>query len=306
MYCEGPTKTFVASGALAKYRRVRLDENGELAYCGAADTDCVGITTCATFARGEKVAVWLLSSQGTFPVTAAAATTARTLYAAASGKVDDSGTVLHGTALGETGLSGAADDVIEAVVSPAAIIGSTARTALTQEDLVSYPVPFKDLRVWDAPSTVAVAATAASDDLAVVYNTFLTASPSVESGDLKNSGATTRKVGFEFTVPAEYVAGETITLRVNAGMKTTVASVSATVDFQVARRAAPTVDVCATNAQSINSLVAANLDFTITPTNVVPGDVLEVVCSVAVNDSGTGTAVIGKINSIGLLLDIKG
>lgn len=306
MYTEGPIKTFVASGALAQYRRVKLDSNGELAYAGAADTDCIGITTRPAFAQGEKIGVWLLTSQGSYPVTAAAQTTSRTLYAAANGKVDDSGTVLHGTALGETGLAGAADDVLEAIVSPAAIIGDTARSALVQDDLQPYPVPVGQLRVWDAPSTVAVAATASSDDLAVVYNMFLTAGPTVETGDLKNAGATTRKVGFEFVLPPEYVSGETITLRINAGMKTTVASVSATVDAQVARRAAPTVDVCATAAQSINSLDAANKDFTITPTDCVPGDILDVVLSVAVNDSGTGTAVIGQINSVAMLLDIKG
>jgi len=306
MYSEGPTKTFVASGALAQYRRVRLDENGQLAYAGAAATDCIGIPARPAVAKGELVAVGLLSAQGSFPVIAAAATTARTLYAAANGKVDDSGTVLHGTALGETGLAGAADDQLEAIVSPAAILGAIARSALVQDDLQPYPVPVAQLRVWDAPSTVAVAASAANDDLAVVYNTFLTAGPTVETGDLKNAGATTRKVGFEFVVPPEYVAGQTITLRANAGMKTTVASTSATIDFQVARRAAPTVDVCATAAQSINSLDAADKDFTITPTAVVPGDILDVVCSVAVSDTATETAVIGQINSIVLLLDIKG
>jgi hypothetical protein len=306
MYTAGPIKTFTASGALAKYRRVKLDSNGELAYAGAADTDCIGITTEPAFAQGEKIGVWLLTSQGSFPVIAAAQTTSRTLYAAANGKVDDSGTVLHGMALGETGLAGAADDMLEAIVSPAAIIGSVARVGLTQEDLAPYPIPVGQLRVWDAPSTPAVAATGANDDLAVVYNTFLTAGPTVETGDLKNAGATTRKVGFEFVLPPEYVAGETITLRINAGMKTTVASVSASVDAQVARRAAPTTDICATNAASINSLTAANKDFTITPTDCVPGDILDVVISVAVNDSGTQTAVIGQINNIEMLLDIKG
>lgn len=167
-----------------------------------------------------------------------------------------------------------------------------------------FAVRASDLRVWDAPSTVAVAATAANDDLAVVYNTFLTANPSIETGDLKAAGATTRKVGFEFRVPDNYVAGQAITLRINAGMKTTVAGVTATVDAQVARKAAPTVDICATAAQSINSLDAANKDFVLTPTNVVPGDVLQAVLSVAVNDAATGTAVIGKIYSVELILPV--
>ena len=77
-------------------------------------------------------------------------------------------------------------------------------------------------------------------------------------------------------------------------------------DAQVARQAAPTVDICATNATTINSLTAANVDFTLTPTSVVPGDVLDVVLTVAYHDAASGTAVVGKINSIELLLDIKG
>jgi hypothetical protein len=305
MYNSGPTKTFIASGALAIYRRVKLDGSGELAYAGAADTDCIGITTRPAFAQGDEIAVWLLNSEGTFTVTAVALTTGRTLYAAANGEVDDSGTVLHGTAVGATGLAAAGGDFLEAVVSPAAIIGNTARTALVQDDLAPYAVPVAQLRVWDAPSTPAVAATAASDDLAVVYNTHLTAGPTVETGDVKTT-TSTRKVGFEFVIPPEYVAGQTITLRANAGMKTTVAGTSAAIDFFVARRAAPTVDVCATAAQSINNLVAADKDFVITPTNCVPGDILDVVCTIAYVDAATGTAVIGQINTITLLLDIKG
>ena len=301
-YTEGPTKTFTASGALAIYRRVRLDANGEAAYAGAADTDCIGITTRPAFAQGDRIAVWLLTAQGTFPVIAASAFAAyAALYAAASGKVDDTGSVLHGLALE----AASTDDQIEAIVSAAAILGAIARSAITQEDLAPYPVPVSQLRVWDAPSTVAVAATAANDDLAVVYNTHLTAGPTVETGDVKTT-TSTRKVGFEFVLPPEYVAGQTITLRANAGMKTTVAGTSCAIDFFVARRAAPTVDVCASAAQSINSLVAADLDFTITPTNCVPGDILDVVCTVAYVDAATGTAVIGQINSVKLLLDIKG
>jgi hypothetical protein len=301
-YTEGPTKTFTASAALAIYRRVRLNASGLLAYAGAADTDCIGITTRPAFAAGEKIAVWLLTSPGTYPVIAASAFAAyAALYAAADGKVDDTGTVLHGLAL-----EGAAtDDQVEALISASAILGAIARSAITQQDLVPYPVPVAQLRVWDAPSTVAVAATAANDDLAVVYNTHLTAGPTVETGDVKTT-TSTRKVGFEFVIPPEYVAGQTITLRANAGMKTTVAGTSAAIDFLVARRAAPTVDVCATAAQSINSLVAADKDFTITPTDCVPGDILDVVCTIAYVDAATGTAVIGQINSITLLLDIKG
>lgn len=182
---------------------------------------------------------------------------------------------------------------------------STLRSALGQNDLQPYPVPVGALAVWDAPGVRAVAATGANDDLAVVYNTFLTAGPSIETGDVKN-GNSARKVGFQFSLPPEYVAGETVTLRINAGMKTTVAGTSCTVDAQVARSADPTVDICATSAQSINSLTAADKDFTITPTDCFPGDLLDVVLTITYVDAVNGTAVIGKIYSVTWLLDIKG
>jgi 7-carboxy-7-deazaguanine synthase len=35
------------------------------------------------------------------------------------------------------------------------------------------------------------------------------------------------------------------------------------------------------------------------------GDILDIVCSIAVNDAATGTAVIGKLNSLAMLADIK-
>jgi len=180
-----------------------------------------------------------------------------------------------------------------------------ARAAIVQQDLQPYPITFDAYRVWDAPQTV-IPGTPANDDLGLIDNTFGTAAPTIETGDLKAAGATSRKTRFQFAVPVEYVAGQTITLRANAGMKTTVADTSATLDVECVRQAAADTDICATAAQSINSLDAADKDFTITPTDVVPGDILDVVLTVAVNDGATGTAVIGQINTVELLLDIKG
>jgi len=140
MYSEGPTKTFTASGALAIYRRVHLDSNGELEYCSAAHTDCIGITTRPAFAQGEKIAVWLMTSQGTFPVIAATTFAAyAVLYAAADGKVDDTGTILHGIALKA---AGAAADQVEALVSKAAstafsVLGSVGTTGTHATDATS-------------------------------------------------------------------------------------------------------------------------------------------------------------------------
>lgn len=179
------------------------------------------------------------------------------------------------------------------------------RSNLVQQDLVVYPIPFEGLRVHDAFATL-LPATPATDDLGLINNTFLTTAPTVETEDLKAAGATDKFARFQFEVPAEYVAGQTITLRVNAGMKTTISDTTATLDVECVRTAAPSTDINATVAEDMNNLTAADLDFTITPTNVVVGDILDVRLTVAINDGATGTAVIGQINTIEMLLDIKG
>jgi len=301
-------KTFTAGEALAAYRRVKLSSGSgtQVEYANQSDSSTyIGVTTQAA-ASGDHVPVHIAKLGGTVRCEAADTfSVGATLYAADDGKVSDTSS---GNAIG-TALEActAAGDVVEVLQDLAYSAITFNRASIVQEDLARYPILTSQLRVWDAPSTVAVAATAANDDLAVVYNTFGTAGPTVETGDLKAAGATTRKVGFQVALPPEYVDGETLTLRVNAGMKTTVSDGTATVDAEVVNLTDDaTSDICATAAQSINSLTAADKDFTITPTDCEAGDLLAVVLSVAVNDSSTGTAVIGQINSIALLADIKG
>jgi predicted RecA/RadA family phage recombinase len=199
------------------------------------------------------------------------------------------------------------DETVTLILRSVQSATSLARASLGQDDLAPYAIPLSAYKVWDAPFTNVVSTTGANDDLALVYGTFGTAASGLETGDLKNvAGPTTRKVGFQFPVPVEYVAGETITLRINCGAKTTVASTTLSVDAEVTRDAAPNVDICATAVQSCNSLTAANKDFTLTPTNVVPGDLLNVVISMIVADTATATAVIGRINKVEMLMDVKG
>lgn len=181
------------------------------------------------------------------------------------------------------------------------------RSALEQNDATAYSVPLEALRVWDAKATLPVA-TAANDDLALVTGTPGTNAPRIQSGDGKAT-TITRKIGFQFVLPAEYVSGESITLRLLAGMVTTVSDGTATVDanvYKVGTDGSVGSDLVTTNAQSINDLTAANKDFTITPTGLVAGDILDVVVTIAITDAATGTAVIGQINKIQMLLDIKG
>lgn len=182
------------------------------------------------------------------------------------------------------------------------------RLQMTLESGTRHKIPLVNWRVWDAMATN-LPGTAASDDLALVHGTFGTNSPTIQTGDLKNAGATTRYARCTVALPHEYVAAQTVKIRAHAGMNTTVASSAATVDFEVYRsddEAGIGTDICATAAQSINSLTGANVDFTITAATLNPGDTIDIRMAVVVNDSGTGTAVIGQIGSVELLLDAKG
>ncbi len=178
------------------------------------------------------------------------------------------------------------------------------RANLVQEDLVVYPIPFSLFRVHDNIAANLPAAGAA-DDLGLVNNTYLTDTPTLESQD--NKAATQSNLArVEYPIPAEYVPGQSITLKINAGMLTTISDDTATLDVECVRKAAPSVDLYAGAVVNINSITAADFTFVIVPTNVVVGDVLDIRLTTAIVDAATGTAVIAQLNQVDLLLDIKG
>lgn len=302
--CVSP-KTFLATEALEAFRRVKLTSASGTAveYADQADSSSyLGITTHSA-AINTQVAVELKGVTKTLKATAADSFAAgAVLYAAADGKVSDSSS---GNAIG-TALEAATDDgdIVEIILDGgAAAIGST-RATWAQEDLVVYPVPLTDLRTWDSLA-VNIPAAAANDDLGLITGTAGTHAPQVEGADF---GGTTdaKKTAFCFALPPEYVAGQTITLRVKAKMKV-IADTSCTLDANVYRQAAPTTDICATAAQSINSATAANKDFTITPTDCVVGDLLNVILTEAGTDAGNaGNDITAVLEKIEMLLDIKG
>lgn len=163
-----------------------------------------------------------------------------------------------------------------------------------------------DWRVWDAFATN-LPATSATDDLGLYGGTFGTAAPIIATGDVKAS-TVTRYARITFPLPASYVAGQTCTIRAYAGMGTTVADTSATVDFQAYRSGDDTTigsDLVTTAAQSMNSLTEANKDFVVTPTTLLPGDLLDIRMTIAVVDGATATAVIAQV-TVELLLGTKG
>ena len=194
---------------------------------------------------------------------------------------------------------------LNGVISPPIAKASLLSLALLQP----FPIPLTDFRVWDAMQTV-LPGTPASDDLGLVGGTFGSATPSLRTQDLKAAGASNNRARVLVQLPWEYVAGQAVRLRFKAGMITTVAGTSATLDCEAFKQQgdpddAIGSDLVSTSSQTINSLVFADIDFVLTPTSLSPGDILDVRITTAVNDGASATAVIAGITSAKLLCDVR-
>lgn len=194
-------------------------------------------------------------------------------------------------------------------INPAQLTPPLPRTNLLQQDLEQFTVKLTDFRIWDAIETN-LPGTSATDDLSISDNTFATGVPDIRTSDLKAAGATSRYARVLIQMPPNYVASETVQIRVRGGMITTIADNTATVDLEVYKSdeeaAVDGADLCSTAATTINSLTYADVDFTITDASLSPGDILDVRLHLAVNDAAEATAVIASIGSVKLLCDTRG
>ncbi len=157
--------------------------------------------------------------------------------------------------------------------------------------------------------TITLAPAASPDDLQLTLGAFGTLPTYIGTGDVKAAGATTKYARVLLQVPLDFEANQTLTLRATAGMKTTIADGSATIDFECWRNDVDGTlgagEMVTTSAQSINSVTAATKDFIIDPATLVAGDVLDVRVTIAVTDTATVTAVIGALWSLELLADLR-
>ena len=184
------------------------------------------------------------------------------------------------------------------------------RSDLVQESLTPFDLPPETWRVHDNMDALLPDPPAGADDLGIVSGTFGTGVPSTQTNDLKAAGATTQYARRMVQLPYNYVAGETVKIRLRGKMVTTVADTTATVDVQAYLSdndgAVSGSDLVTTSATSINSLTGSDKDFTLTSTSLSPGDWLDVRIAIAVNDAATVTAVKGCIGRAQLLCDTQG
>ena len=152
-----------------------------------------------------------------------------------------------------------------------------------------------------------------TEDLKVVRGTVGTNAISLQTEDLHDRGAaTTRYARYTVQLPPEYVAGQTVKIRVQGGMITTVADTTATADVSAYLNDEDntvSADLCTTAATTINALIATptTVDFVITASTLSAGDMLDVRIAIAVNDDNNGASVvIGCVSQLALLCDTQG
>lgn len=182
------------------------------------------------------------------------------------------------------------------------------RDKMAQRTLATFNVPLTQARTWDALATN-LPGTGATDDLGLYTGTWGTDAPYIGTGDVAMAGATTRYCALFVPVPHDFETGETLLLSLWAGMKTTIADTTATVDVEAWRidkdGTLGAADICTTAATSINSLGALEKQFTLDTATITAGDALYIRVAIAVNDSATGTAVIGGVWAIDLRADLR-
>lgn len=184
---------------------------------------------------------------------------------------------------------------------------ATLRASLAQESYCKFGIPIENLRRWDAYE--ALIATPTADDLGITAGAFATGVPYVTGGDVKTL-TVTRYARGRVQMPTEYVNGQPAKIICNAGMITTVAATSCTLDLVAYKVGAngliSGVDLVSSAAVTINSLVFADAEFTLTPATLIAGNWIDFRLDISSVDAATGTAVIPAIATIDLACHIKG
>lgn len=195
-------------------------------------------------------------------------------------------------------------------VTATRLVGALAKSQLDSDSNSIFAIPLTSFRVWDAFQTLL--GTAGADDLGITTGAFGTAMPYLTTSDMSNEAGnpTTQYARALFQLPFNYIDGSAASLRFTAGMVTTVADVTATLDVVAYIGVNPTVaigsDLVTTAAQSINSLTFANYTFALTPTSLVAGSLLDLRVAITIQDDAATTAVYGGITRADLLCTTRG
>lgn len=181
----------------------------------------------------------------------------------------------------------------------------TKSSILQQRSIEPFNVPFENWRKYDSFGEVLPTASS-GDDLGLAVGTHGTGAPNLITADGDNAD-TTWYARQSVRLPAEYVGGQTVQLSLYAGMVGAVSDTLATLDIQAIKcnreGGVSGVELYTGSAVSVNSLTFAEATFSLTPTTLSPGDLIDVQLAARINDGGTGSSVQIRIGDVRLLVD---
>jgi len=174
------------------------------------------------------------------------------------------------------------------------------------ETAAPFTIPLTEFRTHN-DMAVNLPAAAADDDMGLVTGTPGTHAPTLQGVDF--GGTTSDEEGtFHFSLPNSYIAGAAVTVRVRAGMLTTVSDGTATLDCEAYlddEDGTVSSDSCATAAQSINSVALADYDFVLTTTYYSPGETVVINLTFAGSDTGNAGVMACLITKVQVLCDLR-
>lgn len=182
--------------------------------------------------------------------------------------------------------------------------GAVTRAKLAENALQPFPIPFTD--VMGADGAVLAISETAGDFYRDLGTNQLRILGEISNGTV---GADTEvSVGWmRFVLPDRYVDGGDITIRAGVDVIGSGALGTCTIDFSAYKQSGTegTVgsDLVATAATAI-SATAGNKDFTVTPTGLVAGDILNIKMTTTV-DNTDSTAIQAQISTLSVLCDVK-
>ena len=195
-------------------------------------------------------------------------------------------------------LVGTQQNILPSTSTPQASSGATTAKGLsiTAGGGFTQRLSLQDFKL---PATLLqLAASPGSSILGLTSGTHGSASP-ILTGNGANNNSKSDSARILFTVPPQYATGSTVTVRVRCKVSAAAATAQ-TIDvlaFRSDLAAGVSSDLCTTAAQTITTSYA-NYDFTLTPSAMAAGDVIDLLVTLLANDtSGTGT-ITGTISNV--------
>ncbi len=188
-----------------------------------------------------------------------------------------------------------------------------ARSKLVEDSLARYQVPLMDFRTTQGVTLTNTPGAGASPN--APFGIYVggggeDADPTclkLTTGDISDDDLTFSAM-FEFPLPVEYLADQDVKVVVSARYFGTGGVVAKSVDvqaYEISSDGSFSSDLCSTNAQTLTTSFA-NYTFTITDTNLAPGDRLLVIVKLHVSETGGSLPLTGEVGAVEMQLDVKG